>query len=127
MIKDGLKRHLNWCTDTEDSICHSSLGEELIIESNDKNEIIANIQNKRCFHENLWINLFDDLAIPYHQKICHPIIDGETTMFTDSKYLDLLYRVLTGFIYRETKHVVPITAGSNLLCFYYSALRMLAM
>lgn len=43
MIKDGLKRHLNWCTDTEDSICHSSLGEELIIESNDKNEIIANI------------------------------------------------------------------------------------
>lgn len=111
MIKDGLKRHLNWCTDTEDSICHSSLGEELIIESNDKNEIIANIQNKRCFHENLWINLFDDLAIPYHQKICHPIIDGETTMFTDSKYLDLLYRVLTGFIYRETKHVVPITAG----------------
>ena len=126
MQNDGQTRHLNWCTEDTNSICHSSLGAALILslDSNNKTKIRTNGDDpaQQCsLHQDLWINLFDDPTIPAHQHICHPPLTTRgTPMFTDSNYLDLLYRTLTGYVFRKTKHVVPVNNGIKKRAFKWS-------
>ena len=108
MMKDGLTRYLSWCTEDDNKICQSALNIPVTLEYNNTNNVIetnANHIHKICRHSELWINLFDDQLIPTHQHICHP----KKNMFTDSKYLDLIFRTVTGYIHQRKKHVVPVS------------------
>ena len=122
MKSDNLTRFLDWCIDKDNAICQSPLGAAITLQldnrdpelsgyDDDDRAIISNAMdiNKQCRHHHLWINLFDDAAILAHQQLCHPT----GAMFTNSKYLDLLYRTITGYLYQETKHVVPDPKGKR--------------
>ena len=127
MIEDRLVRYLSWCnSDFEDEdegegegedegegeMCSSALGAPVALFVDKNNHVVTSADDKRCQHKDVWINLFDDEAVPAHRHICHPprLKGGKRNQlfFTGSKYLDLLYRVLTGFIHQRTNNVVPM-------------------
>ena len=117
MMEDRLVRYLSWCnSDFEDEdegeMCSSALGAPVALFVDKNNHVVTSADDKRCRHKDVWINLFDDEAVPAHRHICHPprLKGGKRNQlfFTGSKYLDLLYRVLTGFIHQRTNNVVPM-------------------
>jgi hypothetical protein len=89
MTEDKLVRYLKWCISgyNDEKVCSSPLGAPITLSVDENNNVVTSAENNICWHKDLWMNLFDDEAVPAHRHICHPPkLNGQKQqVFTGSK------------------------------------------